>query len=93
VDFGGKLTAKVVAPALFLATKLDAFKDRGRGDYYASHDIEDVVTVTDGCSSIDEEVTAAPDQVRAFVATWFATMIEHPEFQDAFPGHLSGISG
>jgi predicted nucleotidyltransferase len=93
VNFGERLTAKVVAPALFLATKLEAFKDRGRGDYYASRDIEDVITVVDGCSSIVEEVTAAPDQVRAFVAVWFATLIEHPEFQDAFPGHLSGISG
>lgn len=86
-------TAKVVTPALFLATKLDAFNDRGRGDYYASHDLEDIITLVDGRSSIVEEVGLAPAEVREFVATSFARLLQHPDFLDSFPGHLSGMFG
>ena len=39
---------KLVSPAGFLATKYVAFLDRGQGDHYASHDLEDFVTVVDG---------------------------------------------
>jgi hypothetical protein len=31
-----------------VATKLEAFLKRGGGDYIASHDLEDIVTVVDG---------------------------------------------
>ncbi len=92
-NLGEGCTAKVVAPALFLATKLEAFKDRGKGDYYASHDLEDVITLVDGRASIVAEVASTPDEVRAFVATTFAQMLKHLDFLDAFPGHLSGMSG
>src|SRR5581483_5170708 len=39
-DIGENCKAKLITPALFLATKLEAFKDRGKEDYYASHDLE-----------------------------------------------------
>jgi len=35
---------RLINPALFLATKLDAFAGRGGSDYSASHDLEDIVT-------------------------------------------------
>jgi hypothetical protein len=31
-----------------LATKMEALKGRGGGDYVASHDMEDIITVLDG---------------------------------------------
>ncbi len=34
---------RVVTAVYFLATKLEAFRGRGRNDYRASHDLEDVV--------------------------------------------------
>jgi predicted nucleotidyltransferase len=40
-------TLRVVAPAGFIATKYVAFRDRGASDYYASHDLEDLITVVD----------------------------------------------
>ena len=42
----GRLIKIVTAP-LFCATKLEAFRGRGSGDYFASHDLEDVVSVID----------------------------------------------
>ena len=34
----------ITAP-VFIATKLEAFADRGAGDFLASHDLEDITTV------------------------------------------------
>jgi predicted nucleotidyltransferase len=93
VDLGEGRSARVVAPALFLATKLEAFKDRGKGDYYGSPDLEDIITLVDGRAAIVEEVAASPSKVRAFVSASFARMLEAPDFNDALPGHLSGMSG
>lgn len=39
----------------FLATKIEAFKGRGRRDFWASHDLEDLIFVIDGRSTIVEE--------------------------------------
>ena len=35
MEMGKGCSARVITPALFIATKLEAFKDRGRRDFYA----------------------------------------------------------
>lgn len=42
---GSGLQVRVVNVPVFLATKFEAFGDRGGGDYVADSDIEDVITV------------------------------------------------
>ena len=39
------LSIRVVTAPVFLATKLEAFKSRGKGDYFGSHDLEDALSV------------------------------------------------
>jgi hypothetical protein len=46
---------RIVTPALFIAAKLEAFRGRGGGHVFASHDFEDIVTVVDGRSEIVAE--------------------------------------
>jgi hypothetical protein len=36
------LMLRVVTAPFFLGTKLEAFKGRGKNDYFASHDLEDL---------------------------------------------------
>jgi hypothetical protein len=60
---------RIVTPTLFIATKLVAFHGRGGGDVFASHDIEDIVTVVDGRPEIVEEVAGADAQVRSFISS------------------------
>ncbi|HWD20440.1 MAG TPA: hypothetical protein VHB20_14305 [Verrucomicrobiae bacterium] len=92
-DLGDECQAHVIAAPLFLATKLEAFKDRGKNDCYGSHDLEDIVTLIDGRASIVEEIATAPEAIRKFVAERFATLLQHPDFAQALPGHLSGMLG
>lgn len=83
---GGAL--RVVSPVGFIATKYVAFLDRGAGDYYASHDLEDLITVIDGREKIVEEVAAADLALRTYVTKAMATLIASDDFMEALPGHL-----
>jgi hypothetical protein len=86
-DLGNGCFAKVVSKPLFLATKLEAFKDRGKGDFYASHDLEDIITLVDGCAAIAAEVGNTEPDVKAFISRGFEAILEHPDFSECLPGH------
>lgn len=73
----------------FLATKFEAFNDRGGNDVYLSHDLEDIVTVIDGHVEVVAELAAAPDPVRAHVVQQVRTLLDHPNFLNALPGLIS----
>jgi hypothetical protein len=61
------LEIRVVTAPYFLATKIEAFKGRGRGDFLASHDLEDLIYVIDGRSTIVEEVQTATPLLREYL--------------------------
>ena len=77
----------VTAPA-FVATKLEAFGNRGRGDFLASHDLEDLLAVVDGRSSLLEECRASSQELRKWLASTLGGLIVQPAFLEALPGHL-----
>jgi predicted nucleotidyltransferase len=76
----------------FMATKLEAFKDRGNNDVYLSHDLEDVITVMDGREELINELTSAPPDVRGFVAHTLSGILRHPDFTNVLPGIVSQSS-
>lgn len=92
-DLGEGCIARVITPPLFIATKLEAFKDRGKNDFMMSHDLEDIITVIDGRDSVVEEIAAAPVEVRRYLADWFSRLLRDADFQDALPGYLPGLLG
>lgn len=53
------LIIKSVTAPYFLATKIEAFKTRGKNDFLGSHDFEDIITVIAGCMNIADEVALA----------------------------------
>ena len=77
----------VTAP-YFVATKLEAFKGRGRGDFRGSHDLEDVVSVVDGRETLSAEVRAAGAELIEYVRREIAKLLANPGFIDALPGFL-----
>jgi predicted nucleotidyltransferase len=82
------LQIRSITAPFFLATKLEAFKGRGRRDYFGSHDLEDVLSVIDARPELLDEVRAAPDDLRAYLALEFRALLQDPRFLDALPGHL-----
>ncbi len=82
------MTIRVVTGPYFLATKIEAFYSRGRGDFMASHDMEDIVTLLDGRPEIADEVRAAPDEVKVFLSRSFRDFLLKRDFLDSLPGYL-----
>lgn len=82
------VSIRIVSAPVFVATKLAAFKNRGDGDYRASHDLEDVIAVIDGRPEFRQEMVLAPPEVRAFVRSEFERLLSAPDFVDALPGHM-----
>ncbi len=81
-------SVRVVTPALFIATKLEAFHGRGGDDVFASHDLEDIVTVVDGRPEIADDVAAADEQVRAYISAEIQSLLKNPDFVEALAGFL-----
>lgn len=92
IELDPGLSIRVITAPYFVATKLDAFKGRGRGDYANSHDLEDLLAVIDGRQEIVEELARA-DEVQSFVAEQFRLLLETPAFTDALPGYLLPDAG
>ncbi len=88
IDMDKELTIQLVTPPYFLATKIEAFKGRGGGDYMASHDMEDIMTVLDGRPEIVSEIASSPDDLKNYLSMTFRTLLANREFLDALPGHL-----
>lgn len=70
----------------FVATKFEAFNDRGARDVYLSHDLEDIVTVIDGRAELADELLAADTSVRNHVIRQMRALLAHPDMQNALPG-------
>jgi predicted nucleotidyltransferase len=84
----GGTEVRVITGPYFIATKLEAFSGRGRGDHAASHDIEDVIAVIDGRPELVEEVLASPSDLRAYLSQKFGSLLRDQRFLDSVPGHL-----
>ena len=80
----GTIIKLITAPA-FLATKFEAYSDRGGADMLASHDLEDIINVVDGRPGLLEEVRNAPADLRTYLATRFAGLLMAPNFLDVLP--------
>ena len=70
----------------FLATKFEAFNDRGKRDVYASHDLEDIVTVIDGRVELIDELRQAESVLRTHLGEQVRALLAHPHLLNALPG-------
>ena len=86
---------RLITAPVFIGTKLEAFKDRGkdadgRPDFLGSHDLEDVITVADRRPELLGECRTAAPELRAYLAAEFTALFDNPEFEQALSGHLPG---
>lgn len=82
------MSLQVVSGPHFLATKLEAFNDRGRADFYASHDLEDVISVIDGRPGLVGEVSVCGEALRAYISGKLSRLQANSAFMMALPGHV-----
>jgi predicted nucleotidyltransferase len=83
------LELRVISAPAFLATKWEAFGSRGEQNMLMSHDIEDIITLVAGRPSVAAEVHACAADVRSFIVSQTAQLLNDPSadeiVEDALP--------
>ncbi len=80
------MTIRLIAAPLFLATKFEAFADRGNEDLIASHDLEDIVNILDGRPQLIAEIERSVPELRAYLAEKAVRLLGMPDFDNYLPG-------
>jgi len=88
LDSGARIHA--APPAALVATKLCAWKGRGKGDLLRSLDVHDVLTLADGRPELIDEVRAAPADLRSYVRAEISELTAEPYFDYALESATAG---
>jgi hypothetical protein len=68
----------------YVATKLDAIKNRGGEDLRISHDFEDVVYVLDNCSAFIDVIKSSTDVfLKSFISEFFYQLLQNKNLEEA----------
>ena len=89
IALGEGLHIRLATAVAFVATKLEAFVSRGRGDILASHDLEDVLNIVDGREELVRELADAFPDVRHAIAAALADLLARPGFLVVLPGLIA----
>lgn len=80
---------RLLSAVAFVATKLEAFANRGSGDVLASHDLEDVLNLVDGRPELLSELAAATPALRDAVRAAVSELLQHRDFINGLPGLIT----
>jgi hypothetical protein len=83
------VTFRHASAAAFIALKLDAFNDRGGGDWRGSHDIEDIVALIASRPSIADDVVAAPQAIAARTRAFASALLNGGVVDEILSAHLN----
>lgn len=81
-------TIRISQAPYFIATKLEAFKDRGEGDGRMSSDFEDIVYVLNNRSTIWEEMNAANEELKDYLKNEFSEWLANPYIDEWIGSNL-----
>lgn len=79
------------APYLF-ASKIEAFRGRGKDDFLASPDLEDIVILTDGCSELEEKISTSPASVKTYIQKQIQKLLNDEKFIEGMRLHLESTN-
>jgi predicted nucleotidyltransferase len=85
---GENYSINIFSPPYFLATKLEAFKDRGENDGRWSTDFEDIVYVLNNRSKIWSEIEEADSNLKTYLLTEFERLAENKYIDEWISVHL-----
>lgn len=82
------LKIRIAEAPYFIATKIEAFRGRGQGEYLNSHDIEDIITIIDGREELVEEISSTSPELRSYIAEAFKIFLSDEAFIESLSAHL-----
>lgn len=80
-------TVKILSAPYFLATKFEAFHNRG-SDHRTSHDFEDIIYVLDNRTCIVDDILTADTEVKAFLKEELSLIMSNPYSDEIIRSHI-----
>jgi predicted nucleotidyltransferase len=84
----GETSVKIFSVPYFLASKWEAFKSRGKRNFRASHDFEDMVFVFEQCHDLELKISNAPEDVRQYLWNEIGSMLDNDDFIEGVGCHM-----
>lgn len=88
ITLPGGLEISIFPVMYFLATKLEAFKARGKEDWLQSRDLEDIVAVGDGCTTFATALMKSEGALRRYLAHELGVLVRSRQLLEMISGHL-----
>lgn len=86
----GKAVIKILPVGYFLASKWEAFKNRG-ADPRMSHDFEDIIYIIDNRSNILDDIVQADIEVQSFLKGMSDDILSHYSLNEIIECHLNPL--
>ena len=83
---------RIFAPPYFIASKIEAFKNRGKEDGRTSSDFEDIVFVLENRGSIWEEMNRVEPKLKEYLFLEFNNLKNNPYIEEWIASHSSSYS-
>jgi len=83
---------RIFTAPYFLATKFEAFKDRGKGDGRTSQDFEDIVYILEHRKFVWDEIANSTVEIREYLISEFKTLLSNGNLFEWIDGHVERYS-
>ena len=87
-DIDEQCRVSILSAPYFIATKLEAFKSRGKSDGRTSHDFEDIVYVIENRQVIWDEINNTQAGVKAYLKNEFQNLLNNPNITEWIDCHV-----
>lgn len=81
-------TVRILTPPHLIATKLEAFKNRGGKDGRGSQDFEDIVYVLENRAAIWDEMRASDENLKAYLRDEFTKLVAEKNIYEWIDCHV-----
>jgi len=88
IEIDDETSVKIFSAPYFLASKWEAFKSRGKRNFRASHDFEDMVFVFEQYHDLESKISNAPDDVRQYLRDEVGSMLDNDDFIEGVGCHM-----
>jgi len=87
-EVGGKCVVKIFKSEYFLATKIEAFKNRGNNDGRSSTDFEDIVYFLNNRTTVWEDIEKSESKVKEYIINNFNTFLKNKYIEEWISSHI-----
>ena len=81
-------TIQILSAPCYLATKFEAYSQRGEDDYRTSHDFEDIIYVLDNRTTIVDEIKQTDTRIKKFLREELTKVLKSSYSEEVLSSHL-----